>query len=307
MATRYVVGDSVDLTNTFTVDGAATDPTTITLEVTDPSGTTDSYTHGGGTLTKDSTGVYSKTITVDERGTWLYKWTGTGTAADIEDGTFEVYPVAAVNDLDVLTFGEAKDALQQDRAGSTVNDDQVRQWITAVSRRIDELCGPVVVRTVTDETHNGGGSFIEPRNTPVSSVTSLIEYDGTSAATLTAESNSTKPTKGYLLDEDGGHYCVIWRRGSNADAAFPPGRRNVVLTYEAGRYADTEDVHERFKLAAGAALRRLWHREAGAWARPGNPFAPDESGNRAGFFRAVDPVIHELLPDDIDLVDVRAV
>lgn len=303
---RHVVGDAVTLTNTFTVSGTATDPDTVTLEVTDPSGTTDSYTYGGGQVTKSGTGVYTKTITVDEAGTWLFTWTGTGAAADVADGWFEVYAVATVDALDILTFGEAKDALQQDRAGSTVNDDQLRQWVTGVSRRIDELCGPVVVRTITDELHDGGTSCIEPRKTPVSSITSLVEYDGTAATTLTAETNSSKPATGYLLDEDGGHYCIVWRRGSGSDSTFAPGRRNVVLTYEAGRYDDTEAVDARFKMAAGAALRRLWHREAGAWARGGDPFgAPGTAGT--GFFRAIDPVVMELLPEDVDLIDIGAV
>ena len=39
MADRFVVGDTVTLTNTFKVSGAATDPTAVSLAVTTPDGT----------------------------------------------------------------------------------------------------------------------------------------------------------------------------------------------------------------------------------------------------------------------------
>ena len=39
MADRFVVGDTVTLTNTFKVSGTATDPTAISLAVTTPDGT----------------------------------------------------------------------------------------------------------------------------------------------------------------------------------------------------------------------------------------------------------------------------
>ena len=46
MADRHVVGDTIRLTNTFKVDDTNTDPTTVTLVVTDPSGNTEgTYTY----------------------------------------------------------------------------------------------------------------------------------------------------------------------------------------------------------------------------------------------------------------------
>ena len=78
------VGDALQLKATFTVSGTKTDPTTITLEVKDPSGNTDTYTYADATITKDGTGVYSKTVTFDEAGWWTYEWTGTGTVIAVE-------------------------------------------------------------------------------------------------------------------------------------------------------------------------------------------------------------------------------
>lgn len=86
----FVVGDPVVLTNTFTIAGVATDPTTVALKVVEPDATTTTYTYAGATVTRTATGVYTKTITVDQAGIWQYVWTGTGTAADVEPGYFLV-------------------------------------------------------------------------------------------------------------------------------------------------------------------------------------------------------------------------
>lgn len=84
MADNLHVGDALQLKCTFTVSAVNTDPTTVTLEVKDPSGNTDTYTYAGSTITKDAVGVYSKTISFDEAGWWTYEWTGTGTVAVVE-------------------------------------------------------------------------------------------------------------------------------------------------------------------------------------------------------------------------------
>ena len=43
----YHIGTAVKVSCTFQVSSTDTDPTTITLEVTDPSGNTDTYTYHG--------------------------------------------------------------------------------------------------------------------------------------------------------------------------------------------------------------------------------------------------------------------
>ena len=86
----YDVGDSSVLTATFTVSGTNTDPTTVTLYVNDPSGNVSTYTYSGATITKSATGIYTKTIDLDEAGTWLYRWETTGTAKAAEEGSLSV-------------------------------------------------------------------------------------------------------------------------------------------------------------------------------------------------------------------------
>jgi hypothetical protein len=78
------------LTHTFLVGAAPTDPTTVTLGVTDPTGTTTTYTYAGATITKTGTGAYSKTVPCGLAGTWQYVWTATGTVVDTIAGTWFV-------------------------------------------------------------------------------------------------------------------------------------------------------------------------------------------------------------------------
>lgn len=290
---RYVVGDTVTLTNTFTVDGSPTDPDTVTLTVTDPDGTTTSPA-----VTKTAVGVYEADVTVDTAGTWTYVWEGTGAAADVEDGSFEVFATAASDALNIITLGEAKNAINADLT-RTSHDDELRQWVTAVSRRIDDLCGPVVARTVAaaDKLYDGGRHAFRPKLTPVHTITTLTEYSNTTSTVLTAETNATKPADGYLLDERSTHDVLIRRRTSNADSVFPAGRRNIELDYDAGRYTSTGTVDPKFKTAAAAIIRRMWSRESGSWATGAGVFA-DQTGT-VGFFRAVDPMVAEFLHDEM--------
>jgi uncharacterized protein YfaS (alpha-2-macroglobulin family) len=83
------IGDAVRLSNTFVLGDIPTDPTAITLEVTDPSGNKDTYTHPA-TITKDATGVYHKDVSVDEVGEWHYRFVGTGTVEAVAQRRFAV-------------------------------------------------------------------------------------------------------------------------------------------------------------------------------------------------------------------------
>jgi len=78
------VGDVVRLRAVFTVLNVNTDPTTITLQVQTPSGTTTSYTYAGAQVTKEGTGIYYYNLSVSEAGWWVYQWTGTGTVEVVQ-------------------------------------------------------------------------------------------------------------------------------------------------------------------------------------------------------------------------------
>jgi hypothetical protein len=274
MAERIVVGDTPRLSNSFYVDGVATDPTTITLAVTDPSGTTDTYTYAGGTVSKSATGVYYKDTAVDEDGVWEYVWTGTGTAADVVAGSFTVW-AASVDDIDVLTLVEAKQAVGLAQT-NTDADEYLRTLVTAISAQLDMLCGPVRTRTATENV-DGGLPWIELKG-PIYSVTSVTEYATTTGTVLTAETNTTKATGNYLVQGTlGNKNCIrILRRSDNSDYPFATGRSNVVVVYVRGRYPNTVTVGPKFKQAAAMMLRNVWVAEMASGTETFAAFATQE-------------------------------
>jgi len=164
--------------------------------------------------------------------------------------------MAATSDL--LTLTEAKAALN---IVSSSQDTEIAAYITAVSGQLDELCGPVVTRSITSESHDGGTNRLFLAKRPVTTVTTVVEYDGATGTSLTAETPGSISGNRYLLDAAQG---TLWRRSSGSDSVYPIGRQNIVISYTAGRYTSTSTVDERFKTAARLCLTNLWRREQGA-------------------------------------------
>jgi len=156
--------------------------------------------------------------------------------------------------LDVVTLDEVEAELGVDPDSRVL----LSGYITSVSRMLDKACGPIVQRTVTDEKHNGGGAVILPEFYPVASVTSVTEYSGTTGTTVVEETVSTAPSDGFIL-----YGSKLIRRAGKRDSLWAFGRHNILVTYVAGRYADTLSVDDRFKRAAFIALGNLWRREQG--------------------------------------------
>lgn len=202
--------------------------------------------------------------------------------------------MAAAHDL--LTFQEALEAINQP---TVAHQDQLEQFVSGISSRVDALCGPVVQRTVTDERHNGGRKRVFLDLAHAASVTSVSEWANGTETVLTEETLSTQPDDAWLLD-NAGAYSFIWRRSSGSDMIFAVGRRNVVVAYTAGRHADTASVDEAFKTAGSAVLRRLWKREQSSWAHTPDFFDDTENPRPSlTFFKAVDPMVRELLADEL--------
>lgn len=134
------------LTNTFKVAGVATDPTTITLDIADPTGATTSYTYAAAQITKTSTGVYTKDIACSIDGTWTYTWTGTGTASDVQSGTWEVFSTSLGH------LYAPVDALKS-RLGitGTGSDFELHAACFAASRAVEQECDRHFWRTASSE------------------------------------------------------------------------------------------------------------------------------------------------------------
>lgn len=193
--------------------------------------------------------------------------------------------------LDVLTLGEGKRAINM-KVDNVDNDDVVARHITAVSRVLDDRCGPVVQREVEAEIHGGGGRHVFLRQWPVQSVTLVREASAAGAIVTVEAVEFGAVTEGYQIDGDTGQ---MTRVGGDYGYAWSYGRQAVEVTYVAGRYEDTETVDPKFKDAAGAILRRLWKREAGSWAQSSDFYETTDDQIGSGFFRVADPIIAELL------------
>ena len=158
--------------------------------------------------------------------------------------------------LDVVTLNEAKARIGISTADND-HDDNIAAVVTAVSGQLDRLVGPVVIRTVTDEAHDGGGRLISLDYRPVSSVTTVTEYDGATGTSLTEQTAGTSPGSGFVVTGGG----VLHRVSSSSVDCYPSGYLNVVVTYEAGRYATTAACNAKFKEACLLMLRNVWTSE----------------------------------------------
>lgn len=197
--------------------------------------------------------------------------------------------------LDWLTLEEAKAGLNL--SGVTTYNAELPAWITAVSLLLDSKVGPAVVRTITDEVHDGGAGVIRTRLWPVVSYTTVTEYTGLTPRVLTVETNLAHPAAGYRADRYGAEPSLfsgrIVRRSSGYGSVFASGSGNVVVTYVAGRFADTASVSERFKAAAKLTLQNLWNSQRPNLAVVGEFEIPQQNWPRF----AVPNAVREMLAD----------
>lgn len=191
--------------------------------------------------------------------------------------------------LDVITLADAKDEL---RLQAATYDSSLAVFVSAVSQRLDELCGPIVVRTVTDSLNGASGS-LRLSSMPVSSITTVTEYSGTTAQVLTGETNSTKSVNDYWVDTSG----LLYRRSDGYSTWWPQGAGNVVVVYQAGRFATTADVSAKFRLAARIMVKHFWRYESGTGSQTFGTNDFDGVEQIATF--AIPRVVAELLADEV--------
>jgi hypothetical protein len=188
--------------------------------------------------------------------------------------------------LDVISEARAKQALSLSPADVRLSD-VLATAITAVSQHLDDVCGPIVQRTVTDVLDTPGDlCHVMLTTGPVSSITSVTFYDSGVSEVLTAETLTA--AGGYLAEledrirPDGTAQMLtgrLRRRSSFSDWWWKRGRLQVV--YSAGRYATTAAAAgSRFELAAMLTLKSSWR----AWEQSAVQIAPGEFVVPAGYF-----------------------
>jgi hypothetical protein len=136
------------VSNTFSVDDVATDPTTVTLVITDPLMVATSYTYAAAEITRTGTGAYYLDVPCVTAGTWQYVWVGTGAASDAVAGTWHVHSTTLQRLY--CTPEEFKTRTGIDDA---LDDSVIMDVLRASSRAIDRHCNRQFFRIESTRTY----------------------------------------------------------------------------------------------------------------------------------------------------------
>lgn len=170
-ATRHV-GETVELTASFTLDGEPADPDTVTIQWRAPDGTISDPVNASRT----SEGEFYYDLLLDAAGEWRWEFTGTGDAGGVQGGALRAHlsllevPTAEV----VCGISEVEERLQRTLtlAEATNTKAMIAQLVDVLELRLNRCIYP---RQIT-ETHllpvNGR---LRLRKAPVRSVTSIVE------------------------------------------------------------------------------------------------------------------------------------
>ena len=192
--------------------GVLSNAVTAALTITLPDGTTTSPTVANPpAVTGKYIADYTPTQTGRHQGTWLFTMSGGKTTSYVE--TFDV-------GASLVTVDEAVSHLRAAGIVTSAADLEQLQWLCFVATdAVERDLGRTIVRRTISETYDGGSGALILRNTPVISVTSLVE------------AGVTLGVGDYLLDSSSG---ILYRGTSTYAAAFYSGRQLVVVTYVAG-------------------------------------------------------------------------
>jgi hypothetical protein len=162
------VNELATLTNVFEVGGTPTDPSAVTLTITDPTATvtTPSVTHV-------TTGTYTANVACTVAGVWTFLWEGTGAASDAVAGTWTVTD-PALGRL-YCTPSELKSRLGITAA---TDDFEITVACQAASRYIDEICGRYFWQGADTRTYVPESITRQPLDDLVSVTTLKVDRDG---------------------------------------------------------------------------------------------------------------------------------
>lgn len=248
--TTYQLNDQPKLTVTFTVAGTPTDPTTVTATVRKGDGTSTNYTVAAGQIVKDATGVYHLYVTADVAGRWSYKFAGTGTVVDVEQGVFYVIPDWTVsNPTFYLTADELKSTLA---ISSSSSDVDINVAIIASSRAID---GITRRRFYPDADANQVRYYTPDRRfhqeiDDLLTLTSLATDDDGSLAYATSWASTDYILEPINAAADGQPYTTIRALPQGNNTFHPEWPKSVKVTGKFGWSTTPEDVAQACTILA---------------------------------------------------------
>lgn len=279
------LGDPVVLTfNVTDGNGAPADAGASVLTVTLPDASTiqPAVVHAG-------VGVYTATFVTTQAGRHGVRWVATGANAQTYADVFNVAPAAPGL---LISLAEARGALGNVPAAATAKDEDLRTAISEATPILEDLVGPIIPR-VCDEWHDGGQGVVRVLYAPLISVTAVVESWGSFTRNLTQDVLDVGPFSayGFTVDLVDG---FVQRRVVGRAGVFPRGRRNVHVTYTAGRSVVSPNIYK----GARRLIRHLWQQEQQAF-RPamGQPDANPMALTPSGF--AVPRAVIEILGAEV--------
>lgn len=228
----FDLGDTVRLAaDCRDAAGTLANASTVALTITLPDGTTatPAVTNPPG-----QTGKYTLDYTSVQAGRHAVRWLFT-TPNNAYTDSFDVreaWPPA------ILSLADAKKHLSKT---STTDDDEIRSWVESITAGIEGLCGPVIVRTVTERHDVHRVPTIALRQTPVLSLTSVVPIL-TGGTTYAVSDLDVDTVTGVVQRLDGGTLTGPLR-----------------VTYTAGRRI----VPAAMSSAARIILQHLWRTRQG--------------------------------------------
>jgi hypothetical protein len=276
----------------LTVTPAATATPTVTL-FTD-SGHTTPY-GGAGRVVTGSGNNWSYPINDLPVGTYyLHEQATTASGTVSSDTDSLVILSGSIGSTGSLaTLAELKTELNIDTSITTY-DTELQGFLDAATPVVEGITGPILQRQVTSEPHDGGKPVIVPRQQPVLSITSVTEYVGPVAYTLTAAATPAQATGAFAYTADP-VTGTITRRAAGEAIPFPGGRDNVLVTYTVG----TSTVHPNARLAALMYAAAMWQDTQNGFALTGA--AESEDGYEPSALYVVTQRIRSLLDSEAKL------
>lgn len=249
----YQPGDTIELTTEFRDPDteALVDPTDVTLEVVDPTGVTTTYP--AAQITRVSLGLYLREIVAAIAGMYRYRWTGTGSAAGVDEGEFTVQPSLLSAPL-LCSVEDVRQLLDVARENTT-QDDLISVEIARASKLIEKVAqrefAPRGTLTRTFRMEDGYLD-LNPRDLQSATLVTIAAPGGT-PDTLTADD-------GYVLGPEGGSdegtFFAIELGSSHRRLTSAFGFARVAITGAWGMAAVPKDVENACAQTVALWLRR---------------------------------------------------
>lgn len=235
----YDLGDVVTVSvNVKDAAGAAANAGAMVLTIIAPDGTTSTPSP-----TNSPTGTYTAAYTPTLVGRHLVRWVATGANAGAYTDVFDVLDPAL---MPIVSLTDLKSHLNITTTG---DDEELRRTLAVATEMAERHCNRALRRKTVSESYNGGNSVLLLRQSPVLSITTVVE-NGT---TLSASDYTVDPSS-----------ALLYRGTSTAGWSWIDGRQVVTVTYVAG-YTDPPQAAQQAVLELA---RHLWQTQRGQVALP---------------------------------------